>query len=345
MRRILEGLDKRIANCDSIGQLRALRDQIQEKLHDCLLFTDAVEWTRLANEFHDWLIRQTIQVAEAQLRMKISERPSGGYAFILFGSAGRREQTLYSDQDNGIIYQGEDPETEFYYKQLSAAIEDAFTQVGYPPCEGGVGAGNEQWRKSAAQWFAMLAEWFQDGSWENVRQLLVVADARIIYGDSALVDQLKCEYQRLVAQTPGSIEAMRHNTLRHKVVLGPLGNLIREPYGEDAGGFDIKYGAYIPMVNAIRLLSIIHNITETSTLGRLDRLRGHLGTAKTDRIRGAFIQILKLRAMAPYQVSAEGYYTSRGKLRPQDLTKAIIAKLKLSLRIGEELQRYIRKLV
>ena len=32
-------------------------------------------------------------------------KPPVPYAFILFGSGGRSEQTLWSDQDNGLIYE------------------------------------------------------------------------------------------------------------------------------------------------------------------------------------------------------------------------------------------------
>ncbi len=344
MRRILEGLSERIQLCDNLGQLRALRDQVQEKLRDCLLFTDPVDWYRMANNCQDWLIQHAIRLAELDVYREAGAPPAGSYAFIVLGSAGRMEQTLWSDQDNGLIYSSTDEAAKNYYRKLSITIEHALKQIGYPPCEGEVITSNEKWRMSIAEWKATLAEWFEDGAWENVRQLLIMADARVIYGDTGLLDQLRAEYLDRVSQRADIIALMLRNTLRHKVVLGPLGQLIRESYGEDAGGFDMKYGAYLPMVNAIRLLAIRHHITATSTHARLEALRSQLGHAKVDRIRGAFIHIMKLRAMTPYQLTPEGYYATRGKLRSQDLTKPVIAKLKLSLHVGEELQRYIRKL-
>ena len=61
--------------------------------------------------------------------------------------------------------------------------------------------------------------------------------------------------------------------MHHKISLGVFGHLITERYGEDAGGFDIKYGAYIPIVNGIRLLAIQAGILATSTLERIKQLK------------------------------------------------------------------------
>ena len=58
-----------------------------------------------------------------------------------------------------------------------------------------------------------------------------------------------------------------------KKAIGPLGQIIVEEHGKYQGSIDLKYSAFLPYVNAIRILSIKEGIYETSTLERIDRLR------------------------------------------------------------------------
>ncbi|MEX1028599.1 MAG: DUF294 nucleotidyltransferase-like domain-containing protein [Paenibacillaceae bacterium] len=346
MEQILESLEQRIQKTHNFEQLRLLRDEFQIELHDRLLFSSIEAWVACVNAVHDRIIQKTVSMAEANLKANGVGSAPVSYAFILFGSGGRSEQTLWSDQDNGLIYTSDiksaGASDKSYFEQLAIIIEDGLRIVGYPPCEGGVVASNNIWCKSTEAWELMLGEWFHDASWESVRQLLIVADSRCLYGDQRLVDQLKIIFDQFVRNTPGSIEALLKNTLRHKVVLGPFGNLIREPYGEDAGGFDIKYGAYIPFVNAIRLLCVKYGIHSTSTLERLDRLTEHLDNELCTEWRVSFEYILLLRSMTSYQLE-DGYYSSRGMLSALDLNKEVANKLKDCLRVGEQLQKFIKR--
>lgn len=345
MEQIVERLEQRIQKIHNFDELRPLRDLIQIELHDRLLFSTTEVWVAYVNAVHDLIIRKTVSIAESNLNETGAGYAPVPYAFILFGSGGRSEQTLWSDQDNGLIYKTSSHTSasdKSYFEQLAKVIEDGLKIVGYPPCEGGVVASNNLWCKSVEAWDQMMKEWFLDASWESIRQLLIIADSRCLYGDQTLVDQLKETFDRFVLNTPGSWEALLKNTLRHKVVLGPFGNLIREPYGEDAGGFDIKYGAYIPFVNAIRLLCIKYRIHASSTLERLDRLTVHIEGEHCAQWRKAFEYILLLRSITVFQLE-DGYYSSRGKLSALDLNKEVASKLKDCLRIGEQLQKFIRK--
>ena len=51
-----------------------------------------------------------------------------------------------------------------------------------------------------------------------------------------------------------------------------MGQILVERHGVYQGCVDLKYAAFLPYVNAIRLLSIKEGIFETSTLARMDRL-------------------------------------------------------------------------
>lgn len=341
-----EVIKQRIRNAKEIPELRELRNQFHEKNSDHLLIVNPISWIEHVNTFHDLIIRRTIELSEQMLADKEKSPFPVSYAFILFGSAGRGEQTLWSDQDNGLVYEdSDDPEASAsYFQKLAVCIEEGLEAAGYPPCEGEVLATNVLWKHSLSGWVRLLDEWFEEPAFEKVRHMLIVADARCIYGNANLLDRLKQHFLSGVESKPDMIKNMLHNTLRHKVLLSFFGHLIREQYGEDSGGIDIKYGAYIPVVNGVRLLAIQAGLAETSTVERINKLIEGLMVSREigQEWIEAFRTILKLRTMTPYYLD-DGMYNTRGKISADDLTKELIPQLKKALRTANELQKFVKK--
>lgn len=345
--RLWSEMERRIEQTSDLHRLRALRDEVHEAFDAASsLETDPVE---TINGLHDAFIRKTLAIAEERVRATDTVAPPvSSFAVLLFGSGGRKEQTLWSDQDNGIVYEADakaDPEeAAAYMERLGAAFRESLEQVGYPPCEGNVLVSNPLWRKPLEEWKRTVRGWIEAPEFETVRYTLIAADARAVYGNAGLLDALRAELSRSIADRPAILARMLQNTLRYKVLVGLLGNLLTEPYGEDAGGIDIKYGAYIPMVNAIRLLSLEYGIGETSTLARIRALKdeGAFKPELTAAWEAAFRAVLKFRSLTPYQIE-DGKYTARGVLPAKLLTKDVKKELKQALRIGADLQRLVKR--
>ncbi|MCA0754651.1 hypothetical protein KP806_06275 [Paenibacillus sp. N4] len=338
---------KQINSVDHIEGLRSLRDQVHEHMEALLPTRPVEQFNEQLNEVHDAVIQRAVVLAEAQMARLGKGSPPVPYAYLLFGSGGRKEQTLSSDQDSGIVY--EDPvsdpaETQQYFTELSDCIVSILQTTGYPLCEGNVLSSNPDWCLSLTEWSGKLDRWFEEPAWESVRYLLIIADCRCVYGDSRLVDELKDFFFTDMLNHPIILKRMLDNTLRHKVLLGFFGQLLKEQYGEDTGSLDIKYGAYIPMVNSIRLLSVQNGIRETATLDRINRLVkiGQLTEAEGKVYARAFRLFLRLRLMTTEQRDG-GLYANNGKLSSRKLTKELTGELKSSLRLGKKLQRAVFK--
>lgn len=337
----------RIGAADNIVALRSLRDEIHEHMEALLSEQPVEQFYAVLNEAHDALIKRAIALAEADLA-RMGKSPPVPYAYLLFGSGGREEQTLSSDQDSGLIY--DDPEeaereaASQYFAELAQSVVEMLQKLGYPPCEGNVISTNPDWRLSLSEWGGKLNEWFEEPDWERVRYLLIVADSRSIYGESGLAEKLKGLFYTDMLENPVIVRHMLNNTMRHKMLVGVFGQLLRERYGEDAGSLDVKYGAYIPMVNAIRMMSIRAGLRETSTLDRIHSLgrQGKLSAEEASSYAGAFRLFLRLRLMATER-SVDGMYTNNGKLSSRKLTKELTDELKTGLRIGKKLQRRVFK--
>ena len=206
MERILE----RIYQSEQFDEMRITRDQVHEMFREHLLFSYTSEIGLQINQVHDALIQRTVQIAEHLLEDEGYGKPPVAYAFILLGSGGRREQTLWSDQDNGLIYGVSDTHTQeeldAYFDKLTSYILRGLDVLGYPPCEGNVISSNPQWRKSLHGYTEMMNGWFMEPDWENVRYLLIMADMRCIYGSEALVTKLKQTFLAYVQEHPGTLE-------------------------------------------------------------------------------------------------------------------------------------------
>ncbi|OAO89107.1 hypothetical protein AXX17_ATUG04440 [Arabidopsis thaliana] len=267
----------RIAAAGSLQELRGQREDEQKRIEALVPHSSAAQLGIRINEFHDALIRRVLQLAEAEAARSGYGTPPVPYAYLLFGSGGRNEQTMASDQDSGLIYQEtataeSEAHAASYFNKLGHMVVTYLIQLGYPPCEGKVIVSNPAWCKSIDKWEQQVDEWFAEPTWENVRYLLILADGRRVAGDEELVERLRRHYNGDMLSHPVIAHRMVENTLRHKMLIGVFGQLLPERYGELAGSLDVKYGAYIPMVNVFRLLSLRANVKVTDTLGRIQEL-------------------------------------------------------------------------
>jgi CBS domain-containing protein len=338
-----------IGTADDVKTLRGLRDQIHEQMEAMLSEQPVEQFYIDLNEAHDALIRRTIALSEAQMARMGNGSPPVPYAYLLFGSGGREEQTLSSDQDSGIVYGAPEEESDretvsLYFRTFAGTVVEMLQQLGYPPCDGNVISSNPEWCLSITEWKTKLNLWFEEPDWERVRYLLIVADCRLIYGDSTLLKELKDHYYTDTLENPVIVRHMLNNTMRHKVLIGVFGQLLKEQYGQDAGSLDVKYGAYIPMVNSIRLMSIQAGLRETSTLSRIRGLllKGKLTAHDAASYAGAFRLFLRLRLMTTER-NDDGLYANNGKLAGSKLTRELIEELKNGLRLGKRLQRRVNK--
>jgi CBS domain-containing protein len=339
--------ETRIAGCATFDELRQVREDAEPGLIRLLEQSDFIAWNGAVNRLHDLVTDRVVRMAERAMGREYGEPPCP-YAFLLLGSGGRRERTLWSDQDSALVYlDEEDRETNrSWFAAFGGLIEAGLLKAGYPPCEGRVSAGNPAWCASTAAWRRRLEGWFRELAFENVRHLLMIADVRAVSGAPELADGILSTHAALVRENGEALAAMLSNTLRRKPAFGPLGNLLTEPYGEDAGSFDVKYGAYIPMVNAVRWLAIRHGLPAGGTLERLERLERTAGTIGADeaaRWRQAFLTVMRLRAKAPAAVTAEGQRVSTGRLPAALLTKETRRALKEAIRTGGDMQKRIRR--
>ncbi|MGE5701407.1 MAG: DUF294 nucleotidyltransferase-like domain-containing protein [Clostridia bacterium] len=296
---------------------------------------------------HDRLIIRCLQLSLFAMERQGMGIPPVPYALLLFGSGGRREQSLTSDQDHGLVYalpSGLDDvqavRIHRFFADLADILVAGLAEAGYPPCIGNVISSNPRWRLSLDQWKQQIDMWHDDPTWEHVRYLLMVADARMIYGDPKLFEEFTDHFHRCLLQQPPIIDRLVSNTLHHRVPLGMFGHIYKEAHGVYPGAINIKNGLYLPFVNCIRLLSLINGSYATSTIDRLHYLREQqlLPEALCRDVELYFRFALGLRILACNQWH-DNRYLSNSYLKAESLSKDTLHMLRQAMRMAILLQK------
>ncbi len=227
--------------------------------------------------------------------------PPVAFAFIAMGSQGRQEQTLVTDQDNGIIFAppaGADPgTTDEYFHRLGTLVCEGLDRAGYPLCRGGVMAANPRWRRSLPDWVSGFDEWVHKSEPQEIIDLSIFFDFRTVYGDAELTHELRRAIHTALADEPVFFHHFAQNALAFKPPFRLLGNIyVGAGATEHAGEINLK-DAMMPIVSFARLYSLRHQINQTHTIERIEALgeRNVILPSSRDEIVAAYDFLMQLR--------------------------------------------------
>jgi CBS domain-containing protein len=279
-------------------QLRAFGAAVHDIAHG-MLAQDAgpAQVTLLVTTMNDALTRQLVareMAAEALGPIEI--------CWIAMGSEGRFEQTLVTDQDNGIVFQcAELPADEVRAGLLPAArrVNEALAAAGFSLCRGGIMASNPQCCLSLAEWRDRFADWIDVGDPKALLNATIFFDFRPIVGVGRLAVELREWLGRYAAGNDRFLVQMTQNALENQPPLGLFRDFILTGGGEHPHTLDLKVNGITPFVDAARIYALEAGVAQTGTLERF-RAAGAALELDAATIEGwteafLFIQSLRLR--------------------------------------------------
>ncbi|MFT9597315.1 DUF294 nucleotidyltransferase-like domain-containing protein [Mesobacillus sp.] len=292
------------------------------------------------NHFHDLIYDQVISAAVSTLSREYGNPPSP-FSFFVMGSAGRMEQSIWSDQDHGLVFTANTDEAQGYFLELGKEISRGLELAGYKKCPGSVMACNPLWCKSMKDWENQLGLWVGASTWESIRYLLIFSDARSIHGDSSLISSLK-ERAFDEVKREQMLLRMLDNTMYLKKGIGVLGQLLVETHGAFSGSINLKETAFFPFVNAARLLAIYQGIKETSTISRISLVSDSVMLHQDKSLYSKnFSALLDYRLIhGNHRDYDSGHYVNTSKLNKVDKRS-----LKEILKVGGQFYEHVRKLL
>jgi CBS domain-containing protein len=236
-----------------------------------------------------------------QLAMDDLGPPPAAFVFIAMGSQGRQEQSLLTDQDNGIIFapaEGADPaEAAAYFLRLGGRVCDGLRQAGYAFCRGQVMASNPRWCRSLAEWRMGFDAWARAAEPQEIADFSIFLDFRAVVGEAELAQALRRHVHAAPLDNPAFLHHFAQNALTFKPPFRLLGNIyLGGGTAEHAGEIDLKE-AMMPIVTFARLYALRHQISQTHTLERIAALaeRNLIADSSRDEIAAAYDFLMQLR--------------------------------------------------
>ncbi|MCC5812939.1 MAG: CBS domain-containing protein [Ectothiorhodospiraceae bacterium] len=220
--------------------------------------------------------------------------PPAGFSVIVMGSGGRRESLLAPDQDNGLII-SDYPDREHgridrYFTEMALRLTHGLDAIGIPYCPGHVMASNPLWRKSLSQWIDQGRSWVRRRTEQGFLNTTIMLDFRHVAGDPSLPGALRQAMTEQVTGSRGFLQALTLTDSTKQVGLSWFNRLMTESADSvHEGEINLKRNAIMPLVEAVRLHALSHELPDTSTQGRLAGLaeQGVISDDELDSLRHA----------------------------------------------------------
>jgi len=247
---------KKVEKARSAAALKGYADDVAsmvDSLHRSR--AEPTDIGRLVAALNDALVSHLIGLAIRDLG-----EPPCRFAWIVFGSEGRQEQSFLTDQDNALIFESESAAADTYFEALATRVVADLVEVGFPPCAGGFMATN--WRDPLYVWQARFRTWIESPEPVALMKVANFFDFRQVHGALDLEP-----LEELIGGAGQRRLFIAHLARAAMEMRPPLGlwNRIRE----SAEGIDLKAGALMPIVGLARVFALEVGEREGSTLRRL----------------------------------------------------------------------------
>jgi CBS domain-containing protein len=333
-------LARSIRHAGSIETLVQMRDDIRHLVDNMLAHgASSTQITHLITLLNDHTVCRVIELC-------IEEHGDPGieFSWLVFGSEGRREQTLHTDQDNGILFQAADKADAERIRQLllplARKINEALDQCDFTLCKGNIMASNPELCLSQEEWSQRLSGFIRSATPENLLGSTIYFDLRVVWGPEQGCQALRQEVLQQIAANSLFQKMMAANALNHRP---PLGGFFRDfslaRKGADKHTLDIKVEGLTPFVDAARILALANGVEESGTLERLDQLvmRGVIealdGAAYEEAYR--YIQLIRMQL---HQAQAKAGLPLSNRIDPDELNDLDRRVLRESFRQAQRLQ-------
>ena len=285
--------------------------------------------------WRDAVLRRILLFAEEGLELNDPGYPPVPYALLVAGSLGRREQTLEERNRYFLIWS---EGGSGYFDQFVYRVVAILEQCGLVPHIGPAEIGKVVWRGSLAQWESLPGAHGDPG--EQAAHLDLLADLRHVHGDKGIgghATRIGRTCLERCRQDP-SFATLAACRVRTPAALGIFGGIRVEKSGEHAGSLNVAQSGLDPLVNAVRLLAMQHDLEPGPTLERLRALSflRVLEEPFAQRVEAAY------HLLAALKIGRE-IVLEKPYLNPAGLPTNERQKLKEALGTVRQLQRLVRR--
>ena len=331
-------LARAISSAPSLVTLKSIREDITQLIDTMIAYGAASQQlNHIITLLNDYTVIRVIELA-----IKSLGDPGIPFTWLVFGSEGRKEQTLVTDQDNGILFTlpsgMSEEEARAKLLPLAKVINTHLAECGFTWCKGNIMASNPDLCRSVTEWEEWYYRFINSTTPENLLNSSIFLDMRPIWGDEKAATIM---FKRVV-------EKIQKNTLFQKMMAAcamnsrpPLNMFKNFVYakGGEKNTIDLKVQGLTPFVDAARILSLGQGIIESNTV---DRIKALVNVGAMDEKDGnawiesyALIQLLRMRN---HQELSRSGKELTNRISPSQLNQLDQRILRESFRQAQRLQ-------
>lgn len=332
-------LARTIRNAPRVENLVAIRGEIGQLVERMLAHgASSTQITHIITLLNDHTVCRVIELTLAE-----KGDPGVPFSWLCFGSEGRREQTLYTDQDNGILFEAKDAveaaERRERLLPLAQHINQSLALCGFSLCKGNIMAGNPELCLSRVEWARRFGAFIREATPENLLGSSIYFDLRVVWGEERGCEQLRQGILDQVADNRLFQRMLAENALLRRPPVGRFREFVlTRKHGEKAT-LDLKVQGLTPFVDGARLLALVNGIHANNTL---ERLRQLVDKAVIDPLDGAAYEeayhFIQQTRMQQHQLQTRENLPYSNRVDPDSLNHLDRRILRESLRQAQRLQ-------
>ena len=290
---------RKIEKAENAFTLKGVMRDIQHTVFNMLAQgVGAEQLTRFISTLND-------AITDRVLRLNLSKHDLNDvqWTWLAFGSEGREEQTLSTDQDNGIVYLvGPDQDaTELKNRLMSFALDvnKDLDTIGFPLCQGEIMASNPKWCMTLEEWQECFCHWIREPHPDALLNATIFFDFRPLFGRFDLAERMAETLTKESKGNSGFLRMLASNAMSASPPLGVIRDFQTEVDENGEPFIDLKkFGARI-FVDAARVMALANGIQTPSTATRLRDTAQCVGGSGSDTEAYIeafhFIQLMRLR--------------------------------------------------
>jgi CBS domain-containing protein len=286
---------KRVERLGSRDALPGYAEKVAEMAS--AIFTGGLEPAVIGGfvaRLNDTLISRILKWAEADLGP-----PPTPYAWLVFGSEGRMEQMVLTDQDNALVWGEDVPGAQEYFEALAEKAITDLVAAGFPRCPGGYMA--TKWLGGMSFWEERFRGWLERPTPQALLEASIFFDFRAVHGHLDVTP-----LRAVIARAAGArtfLSAMAKSAVTFHPPSG-LGLRLRS----ESSRFDMKLKGISPIVFLARVYGLESSSRTSNTL---DRLRaavagGLIEQDTCDTLSEAYRFLLRVRLRTQIRAISEG---------------------------------------
>jgi CBS domain-containing protein len=261
---------------------------------------------------------------------------------MVMGSEGRGEQTVRTDQDNGLLLAHEVPAGDL--ASFRQSFTEALVSFGFPPCPGNVMVRNPVWSQPLDSFIKQLKSWILSPGGDSAMNLGIFSDAVPVAGRRDLVAHAKTAFMDMMRGESAHLAHFAHFIdLFASSEMGVLGSLMVS-VGVRSGDIDVKKMGTFPIVHGVRTMAIEKGIRDTSTAVRIRALAAEniLEAPYAQELISALRLFMEIRLRSQLKARRIGNLARESIVNINELSPADRDIFRNALRVVREFRELVR---